>query len=131
MKVRNCKHMLLCGTLSLCLLGVVPQMKATEKLNYSTIGQQDSKVTGTVKDALGPIIGASIIEKGTTNGTITDMEGHFSLNVHPGATLVVRYVGYKSKEVKSGNGPLDIVIEEDNKMLNEVVVTALGIKRER
>ena len=131
MKVRNCKHMLFCGTLSLCLLGGVPQMKATEKLNYSTIVQQDNKVTGTVKDALGPIIGASIIEKGTTNGTITDMEGHFSLNVHPGATLVVRYVGYKSKEVKSGNGPLNIVIEEDNKMLNEVVVTALGIKRER
>lgn len=131
MKVRNCKHMLFCGTLSLCLLGGVPQMKATEKLNYSTIVQQDNKVTGTVKDALGPIIGASIIEKGTTNGTITDMDGNFSLNVHSGATLVVRYVGYKSKEVKSGNGPLSIVIEEDNKMLNEVVVTALGIKRER
>nr|WP_320057837.1 SusC/RagA family TonB-linked outer membrane protein [uncultured Bacteroides sp.] len=131
MKVRNCKHMLFCGTLSLCLLGGVPQMKATEKLNYSTIVQQDNKVTGTVKDALGPIIGASIIEKGTTNGTITDMDGNFSLNVHSGATLVVRYVGYKSKEVKSGNGPLNIVIEEDNKMLNEVVVTALGIKRER
>ena len=131
MKVRICKYTLFCGTLSLCLLGGVPQMKATEKLNYSTIVQQDNKVTGTVKDALGPIIGASIIEKGTTNGTITDMDGNFSLNVHSGATLVVRYVGYKSKEVKSGNGPLSIVIEEDNKMLNEVVVTALGIKRER
>lgn len=131
MNVRNCKHMLLCSTLSLCLLGSVSQLKAAEEPNYSTIVQQDIKVTGIVKDALAPIIGASIIEKGTSNGTITDMDGKFKLTVQPGSTLVVRYLGYKSQEVKSTSTPLTIVLVEDNKVLNEVVVTALGIKRER
>ncbi len=65
MKVRICKYTLFCGTLSLCLLGVVPQMKATTKLNDLAVVQQANKVTGTVKDALGPIIGASVMEKGT------------------------------------------------------------------
>lgn len=123
--------MLFCGTLSLCLLGVVPQMKATTKLNDLAVVQQANKVTGTVKDALGPIIGASVMEKGTSNGTITDMDGKFSLNVRSGATLVISYVGYKPKEVKASQSSLNIVLEEDSKMLSEVVVTALGIKRER
>ena len=131
MKVRICKYTLFCGTLSLCLLGVVPQMKATTKLNDLAVVQQANKVTGTVKDALGPIIGASVMEKGTSNGTITDMDGKFSLNVRSGATLVISYVGYKPKEVKASQSSLNIVLEEDSKMLSEVVVTALGIKRER
>ncbi len=131
MKVRICKYTLFCGTLSLCLLGVVPQMKATTKLNDLAVVQQANKVTGTVKDALGPIIGASVMEKGTSNGTITDMDGKFSLNVRSGATLVISYVGYKAKEVKASQSSLNIVLEEDSKMLSEVVVTALGIKRER
>ena len=95
------------------------------------IMQQNRQVSGNVKDAMGAIIGASIVEKGTTNGTITDMDGNFVLNVQPGATLVVSYVGYKTKEVKVGTSPLDITLEEDSKVLSEVVVTALGIKRER
>jgi TonB-linked SusC/RagA family outer membrane protein len=131
MKVRICKYTLFCGTLSLCLLGVVPQMKATTKLNDLAVVQQANKVTGAVKDALGPIIGASVMEKGTSNGTITDMDGKFSLNVRSGATLVISYVGYKPKEVKASQSSLNIVLEEDSKMLSEVVVTALGIKRER
>lgn len=131
MKVRICKYTLFCGTLSLCLLGVVPQMKATTKLNDLAVVQQANKVTGTVKDALGPIIGASVMEKGTSNGTITDLDGKFSLNVRSGATLVISYVGYKPKEVKASQSSLNIVLEEDSKMLSEVVVTALGIKRER
>ena len=76
-------------------------------------------------------IGASVVEKGTANGTITDLDGNFSLNVKAGATLVVSYVGYKSEEVKAGRGPLNITLKEDAKALDEVVVTALGIKRER
>jgi len=106
-------------------------MKATTKLNDLAVVQQANKVTGTVKDALGPIIGASVMEKGTSNGTITDMDGKFSLNVRSGATLVISYVGYKPKEVKASQSSLNIVLEEDSKMLSEVVVTALGIKRER
>ncbi len=131
MKVRISKYTLFCGTLSLCLMGGIPQMKATTKPNYSTIVQQVSKVTGTVRDAQGPIIGASVVEKGTSNGIITDMDGKFSLNAKPGATLVISCLGYKSKEVKVGHSPISIVLEEDNKLLSEVVVTALGIKRER
>lgn len=71
------------------------------------------------------------MEKGTANGTITDLDGNFSLNVKAGATLVVSYVGYKSEEVKAEKGPLNITLKEDAKALDEVVVTALGIKRER
>ncbi|MDH6309502.1 TonB-linked SusC/RagA family outer membrane protein [Dysgonomonas sp. PFB1-18] len=130
MKVRNCKYALLCGTLFLCLLGSVPQMKAA-KPDHSEITQKDNKVTGTVKDDLGPIVGASVVEKGTTNGTMTDTDGKFSLNVQSGATLVISYIGFKTQEVKAGNTPLDITLEEDSKMLDDVVVTALGIKRER
>ena len=84
-----------------------------------------------MSDATGPIIGASVVEKGTANGTITDLDGNFNLNVKAGATLVGSYVGYKSEEVKAGRGPLNITLKEDAKALDEVVVTALGIKRER
>ena len=94
--------------------------------------QQSVTVTGTVKDDFGPVIGASIIEKNNAgNGTITDMNGRFSLNVRPGATLVISYIGYKTVEVQAGKAPLEITLVEDSKMLGEVVVTALGIKRER
>lgn len=84
-----------------------------------------------MKDEFGPVIGASVVEKGTSNGVVTDLNGKFSLNVKPGATLIISFVGYKQQEVKAGNVPLNIVLEEDSKMLGEVVVTALGIKRER
>lgn len=133
MKVRNYKYALFCGALSLCLLGNIPQMKAAIPDNSATT-QQSNKVTGTVRDALGPVIGASVIEKGNAvNGTVTDVDGKFSLNVPSGATLVISYVGYKSQEieVKAGQVPLDIILEEDSKMLDDVVVTALGIRRER
>lgn len=130
MKVRNCKYALFCGTLFLCLLGSVLQMKAA-KPDQSAIEQKDNKVTGTVKDNLGPIIGASVVEKGTTNGIMTDTDGKFSLNVQPGTTLVISYIGYKTQEVKTGREPLNIILEEDSKILDDVVVTALGIKRER
>lgn len=131
MKIRNCKFALFCGTLSLCIWGSVPQIKAARP-DYSSIQQQELKVTGVVKDDTGPIIGASIVEKGNPgNGTITDIDGKFSLNVQPGAILVISYIGYKSQEVKAGQAPLDIILKEDSKMLNDVVVTALGIKRDR
>lgn len=96
------------------------------------VQQQNKLVKGTVNDALGPVIGASVVEKGNEgNGTITDLDGNFSLRVKPGATLVVSYVGYKTLEIVSGNAPLVIQMQEDSKALSEVVVTALGIKRER
>ena len=75
------------------------------------------------------IIGASIQEKGTTNGTITNLDGLFTLNVAPRATLVISYIGYKTREVKAA-ASLDIVLEEDHEMLDEVVVIGYGsVKR--
>ncbi|WP_288856913.1 SusC/RagA family TonB-linked outer membrane protein, partial [uncultured Bacteroides sp.] len=120
----------LCGTLTLCLWGGFSQVRAASFENFA-IEQQSNKVIGTVKDEFGPVIGASVVEKGTSNGVVTDLNGKFSLNVKPGATLIISFVGYKQQEVKAGNAPLNIVLEEDSKMLGEVVVTALGIKRER
>ena len=131
MKESICKYTLLCGTLSLSLLAGVPHAMAADSDMALAIVQQSNKVSGVITDATGPIIGASVVEKGTTNGTITDFDGNFSINVKPGATLVISYVGYKNKEVKVGKSPMKIQLEEDNKMLSEVVVTALGIKRER
>ena len=98
-----------------------------------SVSAQTITLNGNVKDTTGePIIGASIVEKGnTTNGTITDLDGKFTLNVAPGATLVISYIGYKTIEIEASKKPLNIVMAEDSKVLNEVVVTALGIKRER
>ena len=130
MIVKKCKSTLLYSTLVLCLWGGFPQVRAASFESFA-IEQQSNKVIGTVKDEFGPVIGASVVEKGTSNGVVTDLNGKFSLNVKPGATLIISFVGYKQQEVKAGNVPLNIVLEEDSKMLGEVVVTALGIKRER
>ena len=132
MRTKNCKYTLLCGTLSLCFIGGVPPMQAIAQTTHSAVEQQTTAVTSVVSDATGPVIGASVIEKGnTTNGTITDLDGKFTLNVRPGATLVISYIGYKTVEIAASKKPLKIVMSEDSKVLKEVVVTALGIKRER
>lgn len=117
-----------CGTLSFCFFGGMPH------LSFATINnvvQQQVNITGFVSDVSGPIIGASIVEKGTSNGTISDFDGKFSLNVEPGKVLVISYMGYKTREVTATKDLMNIVLVEDNQMLSEVVVTALGIKRER
>ena len=133
MKTTHLKFALCCGTFSLALVGGLPRMYAASLWAQGEVVQQQNKlVKGTVNDALGPVIGASVVEKGNEgNGTITDLDGNFSLRVKPGATLVVSYVGYKTLEIVSGNAPLVIQMQEDSKALSEVVVTALGIKRER
>ena len=94
--------------------------------------QHERKIEGKIVDAKGePIIGANIIEKGTTNGVISDLDGNFYLNVAPDATLVISYIGYASQELKTQNKTsFHIILREDSETLNEVVVTALGIKRE-
>lgn len=97
-----------------------------------SITQQSSKCSGVVKDATGePVIGASIRVKGTSNGGITDADGKFSLaDVKKGDILQVTYVGYKAQEFKFDGKPLNIILSDDSQVLNEVVVTALGIKRQ-
>lgn len=90
------------------------------------------QIKGTVKDNVGEtLIGASVIEKGTTNGVITGIDGDFALSVSADATLVITYVGFTTKEVPvKGARDFSIVLGEDDKLLDEVVVTALGIKKQ-
>lgn len=89
---------------------------------------QQITVQGVVKDQTGEtVIGASVMEKGTTNGTITGIDGDFSLNMSPNGTLVVSFVGYKTQEVQvKGQKHLQVVLSEDAEMLDEVVVIGYG-----
>lgn len=89
---------------------------------------QQITVQGVVKDQTGEtVIGASVMEKGTTNGTITGIDGDFSLNMFPNGTLVVSFVGYKTQEVQvKGQKQLQVVLSEDAEMLDEVVVIGYG-----
>lgn len=90
-------------------------------------------ITGRIIDATGePLIGVTIMEKGTTNGSITDYDGNYSLSVPGNAVLQFSYIGYKSIEMKvEGKEVIDLTMHEDTEVLDEVVVTALGIKREK
>ena len=89
---------------------------------------QQITVQGVVKDQTGEtVIGASVMEKGTTNGRITGIDGDFSLNMSPNGTLVVSFVGYKTQEVQvKGQKQLQVVLSEDAEMLDEVVVIGYG-----
>lgn len=90
---------------------------------------QDIIVSGTVKDATGePIIGVSVIQKGTSNGAVTDLDGHFSFKAPQGSPLVVSYIGFATQEVKAGSN-LVIELKENAKELNEVVVTGYTVQR--
>jgi TonB-linked SusC/RagA family outer membrane protein len=93
----------------------------------------ERKYSGTVADEKGEaVIGASIAIKGSKNGTITDIEGRFSINAASGATLSVSYIGYTTKELKlNENTNLQIIMQEDQKSLNEVVVVGYGVQRKR
>ncbi len=92
---------------------------------------QKSTVQGVVKDKSGEaVIGASVVEKGTANGTITGMEGDFTIQAPSDATLVISFVGYKEQEIKvQGRSNLAIVLEENNELLDEVVVVGYGSMR--
>lgn len=94
---------------------------------------QQKQVSGVVVDTNGdPVIGANIVEKGTTNGTISDLEGRFHLNVAPGTTLVITYIGYIPQEVKvDGRSSLTITLHEDSEVLDEVVVIGYGTMRKK
>ena len=95
------------------------------------IVQQQIKVSGVVKDSMGePVIGASVVEKGTSNGIITDINGNFSLSVTSGATLAISYIGYKTQEVQAITGKvIDVTLKDDTEMLEEVVVVGFGTQK--
>lgn len=96
-----------------------------------TSAQQSNRVTGVVTDEYGdPIIGANVIEKGTTNGIITDLDGKFTINVNPGAVLQFSYIGYMTREITvKDQSVLSIKLSEDTQALNEVVVVGYGVQR--
>ena len=89
---------------------------------------QNIQVKGLVKDPAGEaIIGASVVVKGTTNGSITDLDGKFSLSDVPsGATITVSYIGYISQEKKASATPMEFILKEDTKTLDEIVVVGYG-----
>ena len=95
------------------------------------IQQEQNKVTGIVKDANGePIIGANVIVKGQSTGTITDIDGRFVLDTPKDAVLQITYIGYVSQEVKvSGKKELNVVLKEDTETLEEVVVVGYGVQK--
>lgn len=95
--------------------------------------KQAKTITGVIRDVNGePVIGANVVEKGTTNGTISDVEGRFSLNVAPSATLIITYIGYVSREIPVGtNSSITVTLEEDTEMLEEVVVVGYGTVKKK
>ena len=95
----------------------------------STLMYAQSEIRGTVVDATGePIIGATVMEKGTSNGTITDFDGNFKVKVNPGVTLVFTYIGYQTQELPAKNG-MQITMKDNAKELAEVVVTGYQTQR--
>ena len=112
----------------LCFLGMITAQQASAATESVASVQQTKQATGHVADSQGPLIGATVMEKGTNNGTVTDFNGNFSLNVKPGATLVISYVGYESQEIKAGDNVV-VNLKEDGHLVNEVVVIGYGTQR--
>ena len=112
----------------LCFLGMISAQQASAATESVASVQQTKQATGRVADSQGPLIGATVMEKGTNNGTVTDYDGKFSLNVKPGATLVISYVGYEPQEIKAGDN-LHVNLKEDGHVVNEVVVIGYGTQR--
>lgn len=99
----------------------------------SSTQQNTRKITGIIKDQSGePVIGANIVEKGTTNGTITDIDGQYSLEVGSNSILVVSYIGYITQEIPVGkNNTLDVLLREDSETLDEVIVIGYGTTKRK
>ena len=113
--------------------GIQPALATTgiTAINGIELTQQNHTIKGKVTDSRGEsIIGASVMEKGTSNGTITDLDGNFTLNVGPKAVLTVSYVGFKTIDIQAnGKQTLNIVLKEDTEMLDEVIVVGYGTQK--
>lgn len=126
---KSISALLLCSAFSIgfCQAAHASQVAAVN------VAQQNGVCKGVVKSQNGEsIIGASVLLKGTSNGVITDLDGNFSLsNVPKGGVIQISYVGYITQEITFKGTPLNIILKEDSQTLDEVVVTALGIKRQK
>ena len=122
-------------SLMLCLLAMSTgsAMATTSAAPISApVVQQSETATGTVVDAMGPVIGASVVVKGTTNGVITDFDGNFTLsNVKKGDVIQISFVGYATQEIVWDGKVMNVTLKEDAEMLEEVVITAYGGKQLR
>lgn len=120
---------MLVGLLSAGMMVGTPFLSSQSAAQAAVAQQQDVK--GTVTDANGePLIGATVKVVGTQRGAVTDMDGHFTVQCKPGDQLEISYVGSKTMTLKAANG-MTVKLEDDDKTLQDVVVTALGIKRDR
>ena len=117
------------------VLGLHGSLLAVPEAGFPMDGitRQETKVSGIVEDALGPITGASVIVKGTTNGTMTGMDGRFTLDgVKKGDIIQISFIGYVTQDIPyTGQSVLKVRLVEDTQKLDEVVVTALGMKRDK
>ena len=125
--MRKSKTTLMVGLLALVGLTYSPQVHADNALKGMAV-QQSQEITGNVSDSEGPLIGATVKVKGSNTGVVTDINGNFFLHCNPGATLVISYVGYVSQEVPARNH-INIVLEQEGRNLNEVVVIGYGTQR--
>ncbi|RGN56645.1 TonB-dependent receptor [Bacteroides fragilis] len=131
-KAREMNCLKIAGT-SLLLLCMSPQFAVADSLKQDavTVTQQHNvKASGIVTDEAGePLVGVSVLVKGTTLGSITDLKGRFSLDVPEGSTFEISYIGYKTQIVKAERTPMNIVLKEDTQKLDEVVVVGFGTQK--
>ena len=126
-RLQSVSMVLFLGTL---FSGTISTATASGANSFATT-QQAGICKGLVKDATGEsVIGASVVVKGTTNGTITDFDGNFSLDgIKKGDVIVISYVGYQTQEIKWNGSPLNVILKEDSKTLSEVVVGGYGTQK--
>ena len=134
-KRRSVKSYKLLTTLAFVLLiGNTESFAETTTLstvNTSSEQQQAQQIQGKIVDAKGePVIGASVLEKGTTNGTITDIDGNFTIRCKTGSLLVISYIGYKTQEIRASKN-VKITLTEDTELLDEVVVVGYGSQQRK
>ena len=132
MKFKVKKRMLQVCACSTLILWNIPDAMAYDS-NFEIVQQNKKLISGQVLDSSGmSVIGANVVEKGTTNGVITDLDGNFSLNVSPGAVIEVSFIGFATQEIKVGNNTtFNIVMKEDTEVLDEVVVVGYGTMKKR
>lgn len=122
--------------LALCFLmvgaGTTPPIHAANANAKVSVDQQARKVTGTVTDSKGePLLGVNVVVKGTTNGTITDLDGKFTLEAAPNSLLVVSYIGYVTQQIPVSGNVVNVVLKEDTQNLDEVVVVGYGTQQKK
>ena len=118
-------------SVSYTIKGETQVVLAEQEYQKTITTNQKKTLKGTVTDTNGePVIGANIIQKGTTNGVISDLDGNFSMDVPEGSTLEISYIGYRPKEIRVGNKTsITVTLEEDTQTLEEIVVVGYGTQK--